>query len=245
MFDNASQAIFTTGGVIYLMIVPLLQMVAKAFMAVSVWKDHKARGYSHRWWWIVGVLISPILVGIAYQVFRKWISKREILEERGKRSAKFGLAFFFTSLLCHLLSLLLTVISVITIGIGGIKSIVDDEPLLTVYDRYGNAYHDLYEVPLYDRQGNVYTESMEWEHLFITVYVDQNGNEYAGEYAYLDEEGYFYYDPDNKLTPTQNDGYYTDGEKLYYGLVFQIYWDENGDIYENSGRVHTKLFDLE
>ncbi len=62
---------------------------------------------------------------------------------------------------------------------------------------YGNEYHDKYEVPLYDKDGNTYLYELEW--FTEGNFVDQNGRVYVGSFSYLDENGYLYYDVDDKL----------------------------------------------
>lgn len=66
-----------------------------------------------------------------------------------------------------------------------------------VYDMYGNEYHDKHEVPLYDKYGNTYLYELEW--FTEGNFVDQNGSVYDGSFSYLDENGYLYYDVDDKL----------------------------------------------
>jgi hypothetical protein len=136
------------------------------------------------------------------------------------------------------------IVSVISMGIGYIKSEIDGEPLATFYDVHGNEYYDLYDVPLYDKQGNTYTHKDAW--FTAGSYTDQNGKSYDGDYCYLSEDGYFYFDENEELKPYKDSyDYYTDGETIYYYLFNRVYWENDGTIYEKSGKLHLELFDFD
>lgn len=120
----------------------------------------------------------------------------------------------------------------------------DGEPLATFYDVHGNEYDDLYDVPLYDKQGNTYTHKDAW--FTAGSYTDQNGKSYDGDYCYLSEDGYFYFDENEELKPYKDSyDYYTDGETIYYYLFNRVYLENDGTIYEKSGELHLELFDFD
>lgn len=238
MFDNVSQGLFTTGATGYLIIVPVLRSLAILFMLISTYKLLKARQDNHKFLWIVAICFSPIIARIAFEVYRRWISKKEIVKTKGSTS------FLIISIIAFVLSAILMVVSVISMGVGYLKSEIDGEPLATFYDVHGNKYDDLYDVPLHDKQGNIYTHESAW--FTAGSYIDQNGKSYDGDYCYLSEEGYFYFDENEELKP-YNDSYdyYTDGETIYYSLFNRVYWEEDGTIYEKSRRMHLELFDFD
>ncbi len=236
MFDNVSQGLFTTGATGYLIIVPVLRSLAILFMVVSTYKLLKARQDSHKFLWLVAICFSPIIARIAFEIYRRLINKKGIDKPKGSN------AFLIASIVAFALSIVLTVISIVSIGAGYIKSEIDGEPLATFYDVHGNEYDDLYDVPLYDKQGNVYTHESAW---FTTgSYIDQNGKSYDGDYCYLSEDGYFYFDEKEELKPYNNSyNYYTDGETIYYYLFDRVYWEADGTIHQR--KYHIRLFDFD
>lgn len=238
MFDNVSQGIFTTGVTGYLIVVPILRFIATLFMAISTHKLLKARQDNHKFLWMVAICFSPIITRIAFEVYRRWIAKKEIDRAKGSKP------FLVASIVAFVLSAILMVVSVLSMGIGYIKSEIDGEPLATIYDVHGNEYDDLYDVPLYDKQGNIYTHEDAW---FTTgTYTDQNGKSYDGDYCYLSEYGYFYFDENEELKPYKDSyDYYTDGETIYYSLLNRVYWEDDGTIYEKSGKLHLELFEFD
>lgn len=238
MFDNVSQGIFTTGVTGYLIVVPILRFIATLFMAISTHKLLKARQDNHKFLWMVAICFSPIITRIAFEVYRRWIAKKEIDRAKGSKP------FLVASIVAFVLSAILMVVSVLSMGIGYIKSEIDGEPLATIYDVHGNEYDDLYDVPLYDKQGNIYTHEDAW---FTTgTYTDQNGKSYDGDYCYLSEHGYFYFDENEELKPYKDSyDYYTDGETIYYSLLNRVYWEDDGTIYEKSGKLHLELFEFD
>ena len=238
MLYYISQGLFTTGAMGYLIIVPVLRSLAILFMVISTYKLLKARQDNHKFLWVVAICFSPIIARIAFEVYRRWISKKETVRVKGSTP------FLITSIIAFVLSAILMIVSVISMGIDYIKSEIDGEPLATFYDVHGNEYHDLYDVPLYDKQGNIYIHEDAW--FTAGSYTDQNGKSYDGDYCYLSEDGYFYFDENEELKPYKDSyDYYTDGETIYYYLFNRVYWENDGTIYEKSGKLHLELFDFD
>lgn len=71
------------------------------------------------------------------------------------------------------------------------------------YDKKGNAYEDGYDVPLYGKDGEVYTylvnEKVDEYGYTETYYVSESGDCYDSYYCYVDEDGYFFFDEDEKI----------------------------------------------
>ena len=233
MFDNASQLIHTAGGVGLLIVAPILRSLAILFIVISLYKDIKAHSRPHLWKWILCACFIPIWTRIAYFIYYRFIDKPILVVEPNRKQRKEGRVCLILAVISYILSVVITVISAITMGVGYIKSIVDDEPLLTVYDLKGNEYHDIYDIPLYDREGNVYVRDYENSSLFSPRYYrDQNGKLYEENLCYIDEDGYFFFDKDNTLTIYEKDDTYcTDGNKLYFQLWQVVYWEEDGSIW--------------
>lgn len=238
MFDNMSQELFATGAMGYLILVPVLRLLAILFMVISTYKLLKARQDHHKFLWIVAICFSPMIARIAYEIYRHWISRKEFAKAKGSTF------FLMSSILAFVLSGVLMVVSIFSMGVGYLKSEINGEPLATFYDVHGNTYDDLYDVPLYDKQGNKYTHESTW--FTAGSYIDQNGRSYDGDYCYLSEDGYFYFDEKEELIPYDDSyDYYTDGETIYYSLFHRVYWEKDGTIYEESGKMHLELFDFE
>lgn len=238
MFENVSQAFFNTGATGYLVVVPILRILATLFMVVSTYKLLKVRQDKHKFLWVAAIFFSPIIARIVFEIYRRWIAKKEL------GTAKGSTPLLIASIVAFVLSAVLMVVSVVSMGVGYIKSEIDGEPLATFYDVHGNEYDDLYDVPLYDKEGNTYTYEAAW--FTAGTYIDQNGKSYDGDYCYLSEDGYFYFDENNELKPYQDSyDYYTDGETVFYYLFNRVYWENDGTIYEKSGRLHLELFDFD
>lgn len=236
MFENVSQGLFTTGAVGYMIVVPAIRLIATILMAISLYKLLKARQDGRIPIWMIATFIAPIVTRIAFEIYSRWIAKKETEKVKG------SLSLLIASLILYAVAAALTVASVISIGAGLVKSEIDGEFITTYYDANGNEYGDYYEVCLYDESGNKYTYEAEW---LTFKYVDQNGKSYDGDHCYLSEDGYFFYDEDDSLVPyDESYEYYTDGETIYYSILLPIYWSEDGTIYEKSGKFDIELFDF-
>lgn len=238
MFENISQGIFNTGAAGYLIVVPVLRLLAVIFMVISTYKILKARQDNHKALWIVAICFSPFMARIAFEIYCRWLNKKEVVRPKGSTP------FLIASIVVFVLAAVLGVVSMIALGVGYIKSELSGEPLATFCDMHGNKYDYVDDIPLYDKQGNVYTYTASWP--TVGTYTDQNGNSYDGGNCYLSKDGYFYYDKTEQLKPYKNfDGYYTDGKTVYYYLQNRVYWDGEGAMYEVSGNLHLELFDID
>ena len=237
MFENISQLLFYSGSITYLIVIPFLRLLTILFMGLSTYKILKARQESFIIIWLVAICFAPFITRIVYEICRRWICKKENVKVKGSNG------FLIASIIAYLLSFVLLVVSFFTMGVGFIKSVIDGEFISTFYDVKGNEYPDPYNIPLYDIEGNEYL----YESQFFTLgnYIDQNGKTFEGGYCFLSEDGWFYYFENDEVLPCDDEyNYYTDGEKFYYRLTNQVYWDKDGEMYELSGRLHIKLFDF-
>ncbi|MCH5320784.1 MAG: hypothetical protein J1E36_03415 [Eubacterium sp.] len=246
MFENISQGLFVAGGIGYSTLVPILRLVVSLLMVISTYKILKVRQDKHKLVWILFIWISPIITRISYEIYRRWIAEKTVENVSVNKASKASNVFLVLSIIIYAAAIIITFVSVVTMGIGVVKSYVDDEPIAAAYDVYGNMYSDYIEVPLFDQEGNTYTPDRSFKSLLTNDYIDQNGNVYNGMYCYLDENGYFYYDKNNELVPyDEYNDYFTDGEVIYYDLFGTVYWNEDGTIYAKSGRYTEELFDFE
>ena len=238
MFENISEGLFMIGATGYLYIVPVLRFFATLLMLISTYKVLKVRQDSHKAYWLSGVIVFHVLGRIAYEIYCRYMEKKDHPKVKG------SIVMMIVSFIIRLIALVLLISSFITMGAGFIRSGITGELITTYYDLKGNAYGDVYDVPYYDEKGNKYTYESEW---FTTgTYTDQDGNKYDGDYVYISEDGYFYYDKNNKLQPYDDSyEYYTDGNKIYYSQFPYTYWDENGEMYASGGKYDYKLFDFD
>ncbi len=237
MFENVSQGLVYFGAVGHCVAIAL-RILATVFMTVSLYTLLKARNDKHKIKWLIAVWFAPIATRIGFEVYCLWIDKKEVGRVKG------SMPFLIASVVTYVIAAVLLGMSVASIGVGFVKSEIDGEPLSTFYDVHGNAYHNIFDIPLYDKEGNTYTHKAEF--FSAGTFIDQNGRSYDGEYCYLSEDGYFYFDERDELEPYQESlDYYTDGETIYYYLFNQVYWQEDGTMFELSGRLHLELFDFD
>jgi hypothetical protein len=239
MLDNISQWLFFSGAKGYVIVVPVLRLIATLFMAISMYKLLKAREDDHKIIWMLAVVFfSPVLTRIAYEIYRGWIAKKDIGKVKGSKLC------LIISVLAFILSIVITLISLVSMGLGVLKSGIDGEAILSFYDLHGNEYNSIYDVLLYDNRGNTYTYQSSW--FTGGSYTDQNGKSYEIYRCYLTEDGYFYFDEEGELKPHKGSSdYYTDGDELYYYLIDRVYWESDGTMYGVEGKIHMKLFELE
>lgn len=246
MFDNVSQGMFYSGIMGYVIAVNLIRGIAGIFMAISVYRDAKSRGFNYKWIWVTVVLGSPILGRLVYSFYHRCVRKWIWNIPYPKVYKREGTAAMVLSIITYGIMLITATVAAVTVGVSVIKSEIDNEPIVAYYDLYGNEYewYEEYEVPLYDREGNKY--------YYKTVsigkreYVDQDGNRFDIGYCYLDKDGYFVYDKENSFTECEDDYYYSrDNEgnlcfQLDYGIV---HWEKDGEVYAVSGKYRIYLFD--
>ncbi len=237
MFENVSQGLFLSGDILILIFIPVLRSLASLFIIINIYRTHKSRGDSNKALWILCAIGFPIITKIAQVIYTRKINKKEIPKIKGNT------ALLISSAVIYVVTAILTVVAVVLMGAGLIKSEVDDEHLFSYYDRNGTSYDWHEEVPLFDENGNTYIHKSQW---FTHSYTDQNGKEYEADRSFICEDGYFYYDENDTLKPVPDkDGYYTDGEKQYYNPSFRVYWYEDGTMYEQSGKYSETIFDFE
>lgn len=250
MFENTSQGMFVTSFLVYRAL-PVLKILASILMSISVYRHAKSNKINRKGMWALVVFGFPVLGRLAYCVYHRYIRKKgkEYLFEQDTTNNRKGALMCVLSLILSAVAGIISVASIATMGVSVIKSIVDDEYLFehTCYDVNGNQYSDTYDVPLYDENGNRYN----YQSLIIGVgnYTDQNGKEYDLDLCYLNSLGYFIYDENQELLPCDEcwcNYYYDNQENKYYKLEgYQIYWDEDGNMYEIMGRYTNLLFDEE
>ncbi|MBQ9746404.1 MAG: hypothetical protein IJW21_06235, partial [Clostridia bacterium] len=69
MFDNVSQGLVGMGGIGYMIAVPVLDILAKLFMALSIYKLLRVRADRYKIIWISATFFSPIITRIVYEIY--------------------------------------------------------------------------------------------------------------------------------------------------------------------------------
>ena len=102
------------------------------------------------------------------------------------------------------------------------------------YDRNGEEANSRQEVKYYDKDGNVFM--LEIVEDYMPDYVNQQtGERYNGFECYITEDGYFFFDSNDKLklvsgtTDTYSD---SDGNKYYD--ISTVYWDNEGIMFHKA-----------
>ena len=247
MFENTSQGMFFISFLVYRAL-PIFKILASILMSVSVYRHAKHNRIEHKGLWVVIAFGFPVLGRLAYCIYHRFLREKnnKYLFEEYKTNNRKGAILCVLSLVLSVLALIISIVSVATMGASVIKSIVDDEYIFehTCYDVHGNQYSDIYDVPLYDREGNTYTYDRKFG-FEPNDYIDQNGNLLDGDYCYLDSDGYLVYN-ESGFSPCEEcwcDYYFDEQGNKYYDLWgYQLYWNENGEIFESRNRSTVQVF---
>lgn len=225
--------IMASSRLIYLILVPIIRELASVLLAVAISKDCKARGNGSGALWGLFTLLSPVLAGIIYCVYSRFLTKRDGKTDQDKKQIKKSKKLTVWAILVYIIALILAIVCIITTAASGIASIVADDGTNInsfMYDEYydmnGVKYDEPEKVILYDKQGNSYHIDESPNGWNYDTYFDQNGTECDLDLCYISKDGYLYYDKDSKL---QND----DGLLTYE--YDKIYIDENGNEYKKIG----------
>ena len=117
----------------------------------------------------------------------------------------------------------------------------DENGETVYYDKEGNTYTDPNAVLIYGKNGEVYTyttieDAGEGEDAFYfenTVYIDEDGNEYAPYLCYVDEDGYFYYDENYEIVWDDSDYDYEAEEDVEIDFDYLLEEDKNYRYYQD------------
>lgn len=118
---------------------------------------------------------------------------------------------------------------------NGVVEIINlvSEDRFSYYDMKGNRYFSFEDVLYYDRDGNTYVsenridESGKYNNVLVNTV---SGEEYPSFLCYIDQDGYLYYDKDEKLQYNDRDGMYYDEQGNRYCFIVSVEWDKNGEL---------------
>lgn len=98
------------------------------------------------------------------------------------------------------------------------------------YDAKGNAYDNRLDVLFYDEQGNTYR--LEVVEDYMPDYVNvETGERLNGFQCYVTEQGYLYYDNDDKLSLKDGSmSIYTDANGNEYYDISTATWNSDGTL---------------
>ena len=96
------------------------------------------------------------------------------------------------------------------------------------YDAKGNSYDNRLDVLFYDEQGNTYR--LEVVEDYMPDYVNiETGERFNGFQCYITEQGYLYYDKDDKLSLKDGSmSIYTDADGNEYFDISTVTWSSDG-----------------
>ena len=240
---NIVEAIYASGRLLYLILVPVFREISAAFLAAAISKDCKARRNGSSVLWGLFTLISPLLSGIIYFIYSRLLKKRDADTIENEKRIKCSRKLTITAILIYMLSLILAVVAVVTSFASELTIISNEEikgnSLFASADEYydinGVPYENGEDVILYDNNENSYHYAKSEDGFNYYTYFDENGNEYNIEYCYISSDGYFYYDDKNSLISSDDVWYY---DKHFYDVNGNeyahidnyVFWDQNGEI---------------
>lgn len=230
---------FLSGRIAYLIIAPLLREISAVLLAFSISKDCKARDNGSGVLWGIFTLITPVLSGVIYLIYSRYLTKRDGKTLKDKNKIKSAKKLAICSGIVYLISLILVIASVITMAASGLAAASKDDfsdiDAYNYYDMNGTQYDSADRVPLYDENGNKYELKKVPDGVNWYAYFDRNGNQYELEQSYISKDGYFYYDSDYSLTESDElyyyDKHFYDSQGNEYAHIDDCaFWDSNGNI---------------
>lgn len=229
------ETVFTSGYIGWVIIVPILRAAASIFAALAVSKDSKARNNGSSILWGLAILLSPVLFGIIYFVYSRFLSESKPDTIKDKKYAKQSKRLFILAVFTYLVMAAMLIISIILIASSGIAGIESGDFIPQYYDINGIEYDKAQQVPLYDEEGNTYKIAKSDDGINYYPYFDQNGVEYDLDKTYISQDGYFYYDKDNELIETDelfyyDKHFYDEKGNIYAKIDECAYWDGDGNI---------------
>lgn len=231
------KAIFASGHIAYIVLVPVIRELAAVLLAIAISKDCKARDNGSGVLWGIFTLLSPILSGIIYLIYSRFLTKRKGSTAEDKKRIKQSRKLTIWAGIVYTVSLILALVAVITMASSGLAdfSIEDTDSIPGYYDMNGKEYETGADVILFDKDANKYHLDKASFGINANSYYDEKGNEYDLEYSYISKDGFFYYDADHSLKASDELYYYdkhfydSDGNE-YAHIDDYAYWDKDGNI---------------
>lgn len=232
---NLIETVFATGSIGWIFLVPILRAAASIFLALAVSRDSKARSNGSSALWGLAILLMPMLFGIIYFIYSRFLCEAKPDTPVDKKYAKQSKRLCILAVFTYFVMAAVLVVSIILLVSSGIAGIESGDLIPHYYDMNGVEYEEPSQVPLYDREGNVYTVAESENGINYYPYFDRNGVEYDLDKTYISEDGYFYYDENNELQAMNelyyyDKHYYDDEGNLYAKIDDYAYWDDDGKI---------------
>lgn len=119
-------AIYASGRIVYLILVPLLRELSAVLLAFAISKDCKARDNGSGALWGLFTLLTPVLSGIIYFVYSRLLVKREGNTPKDKKQINSSRKLTFLSISIYIISLIVALAALITSTASGLASIISE-----------------------------------------------------------------------------------------------------------------------
>ena len=122
---NTVDAINMSSRLVYIILVPVIRELAGVLLAVAISKDCKARDNGSGALWGVFTLITPLLSGIIYCIYSRFLTKRDAKTQKDKRMAKASIRLTVCAVITYIIALIIAVSAIITGVASGIASSIN------------------------------------------------------------------------------------------------------------------------
>ncbi len=110
---NTIEAIYASGRIVQLILVPVFREIAAVLLAVAITKDCKARDNGSGALWGLFTLLAPILSGIIYAIYSRALVDRKGKTEKDKKNIKISKWLTFLAVCTYILSIIIAIVAVI------------------------------------------------------------------------------------------------------------------------------------
>ncbi|MCH5314722.1 MAG: hypothetical protein J1E81_02320 [Eubacterium sp.] len=124
---NTVESILASGYVGWEILVPVLRLLSSVLFAIAVSKDCKSRNNASAALWGLMVLLAPVLFGILYFVFSRFLWEKPQEDDRDKKKAKQSKILFITAGFIYVVMLVVLIVSIIVTVSSAAASILTDE----------------------------------------------------------------------------------------------------------------------
>lgn len=119
-------AIYASGRIVYLILVPVLRELSAVLLAFAILKDCKARDNGSGALWGLFTLLAPVLSGIIYFVYSRLLVKRKGNTPKDKKQIISARKLTFLSISTYVISLIVALAALITSTASGLTTIISE-----------------------------------------------------------------------------------------------------------------------
>lgn len=250
------QTIFASSRIIYLILVPALRGISGILFAFAISKDCKSRDNGSSALWGLFALISPMLAGIIYFIYSRFLVSRKPQTIKDKKHAIKSKLLIIWAVLFYISALIIGGVSFMTSAASGIAAIISDDGTQInsykydeYYDMNGRKYEKGEDVILYDTEGKSYHIEEDPDGWNYYPYFDENGKSYDLDKSYISKEGFFYFDENDSLIPDRDGMFVFEYDKIFHdeeGNEYRkignfAFFDKDGKVVTNHPSGHTSI----